>query len=228
MRGISIYKISIGDSADTALEKLKKIKGKVERAENYVYITECTLWGYPIDVTYSLSEGVIHSITVSYKCAVRKGRGEIFSVFREWDKILEKLFGCSYINEMGYYWGTKRYFSPYDKISICCQRYGGERTINHLFLYISELKEEDVKQENDENNIMERILKEGKDIELSTYRKKKYKFDWFKALKIIMSIIALVIAFLYVQGERYYIGSNGLVVDKWLNKAFPVSEWVKR
>lgn len=227
MRGISIYKISIGDSADTALEKLKKIKGKVERAENYVYITECTLWGYPINVTYSLSEGVIRDIRVVYECVVRKGRGEIFSVFREWDKILEKLFGCSYINEIGYNWGTKHYFSPYDKITICCQRFRGGTSINHLFLYISELKEEDVKKDNDENNIMERILKEGKDVELSTYKKKKYKLNWYKTLKIILAVIALVMFYLYVQNGRYYINGN-MVVDKWLNKAFPVSEWVKR
>lgn len=33
--------------------------------------------------------------------------------------------------------------------------------------------------------------------------------------------------YLYAQNGRYYINGN-MVVDKWLNKAFPVSEWVNR
>lgn len=62
----------------------------------------------------------------------------------------------------------------------------------------------------------------------SNINNNRFDMPWYKILKVIVIIVALVIAFLYVQGERYYIGSNGIVVDKWTHKAFPVSEWIKR
>lgn len=41
------------------------------------------------------------------------------------------------------------------------------------------------------------------------------KTDWYKTIKIILSVIALVLFFFYAQNNRYCIKDSGIIFDKW-------------
>lgn len=54
------------------------------------------------------------------------------------------------------------------------------------------------------------------------------KSDWYKIAKVVIAVIALFLFYLYALNDRYYINSNGLVVDKWKSEAYPVQHLLKK
>lgn len=53
------------------------------------------------------------------------------------------------------------------------------------------------------------------------------KTDWYKIAKVVIAVIALFLFYLYTLNGRYYI-EDGIIVDKWLENAFPPHRWVSK
>ena len=52
--------------------------------------------------------------------------------------------------------------------------------------------------------------------------------DWYKIVKVIIAVIALIMFYFYLQNDRYYVGNQGFIVDKWKNETFSVRDWIKK